>query len=251
MLALLYDAGRCVACGSCLAACREMNRLPETDAAELNDNQFTAIRTVFGRGGKVHYRRMCMHCLEPTCVSVCPVGALKKLADGPVVYNASLCLGCRYCVQACPFVVPKYEWHSLNPRIRKCDFCAGLLAEGKRNACAEACPTGATVAGPRPVLLEEAGQRMAAEPDKYVRHIYGEHEVGGTSVLMLSPVPFERLGMPVHLPAAALPTLTFGVLSKVPAITATLGYLLAGLWWLTRRRASVAGSEGTGRADNA
>lgn len=185
-----------------------------------------------------------MHCQDPTCASVCPVGALKKTPNGPVVYEPEICLGCRYCIQACPFGVPRYEWSSLAPRVRKCTFCADRLAAGKINACAEACPTGATQAGEREELLKEARARLAAEPEKYVQKIYGEHDAGGTSVLMLSSVPFTQLGLPDNLPAEPLPLLTFRVLSKIPTLAGAGSCVLAGLWWLTNRKAEVAKAEG-------
>jgi len=227
-----------------MVACRESNGLPETDAPDLTENQFTVLKTVPGNDGDVTYRRLCMHCQDPTCASVCPVGALKKTPNGPVVYEPEICLGCRYCIQACPFGVPRYEWSSLAPRVRKCTFCADRLAAGKINACAEACPTGATQAGEREELLKEARARLAAEPEKYVQKIYGEHDAGGTSVLMLSSVPFTQLGLPDNLPAEPLPLLTFRVLSKIPTLAGAGSCVLAGLWWLTNRKAEVAKAEG-------
>lgn len=246
MRALLFDNTKCVGCGSCMTACREKNGLPETDAPDLSDKQFTVLKKTAGKDGEVNYRRMCMHCVEPTCASVCPVGALHKTAAGPVVYNADICLGCRYCIQACPYGVPRYEWESLNPRVRKCGFCADRLAAGQQNACAEACPMGATIAGDRGALLKEARARLAAEPDKYVQKIYGEHDAGGTSVLVLSSVPFSQMGLPENLPAEALPLLTFRVLSKIPPVVGAGSFVLAGLWWLTNRKAEVAKAEGKG-----
>jgi formate dehydrogenase iron-sulfur subunit len=240
MRAILFDSTKCVGCGSCMAACREKNGLPESAAADLTAQQFTVVKKIERAGSEVYYRRMCMHCQEPTCASVCPVGALHKTPRGPVVYNADICLGCRYCIQACPFGVPKYEWLSLTPRVRKCGFCADRLAQGRDNACAEACPTGATRAGERPELLEEARRRLAAEPGNYVQKIYGEHDAGGTSVLMISGVPFERLGLPQDLPGEPLPLLTFQVLSKIPPLAGVGAFFLAGLWWLTKRKEEVA-----------
>ncbi len=244
MRALLFDDTKCIGCGSCMVACREQNHLPETEAPDLTAQQFTVIRKTSGKDGEINYRRMCMHCLDPTCASVCPVGALHKTKAGPVVYNAEICLGCRYCVEACPFGVPRYEWTSLNPRVRKCNFCADRLAAGKINACAEACPVGATIAGERDELLKEARSRLAAEPGKYVQKIFGEHDAGGTSVLMVSSVPFSQLGLPENLGSDPLPMLTFRVLSKIPPVVATGGFMLAGLWWLTNRKSEVARAEG-------
>lgn len=242
MRALLIDSTLCVGCNSCSSACREANGLPESDSRDLTDRQFTVLKMIVGDNGVI-YRRMCMHCLDPACASVCPVGALKKTPAGPVTYDESICLGCRYCLQACPFDVPRYEWSSLAPRVRKCTFCAGRLAEGQINACAEACPTGATMAGEREDLLREARSRLAANPEKYFQKIYGEHDAGGTCVLMLSPVPFSTLGLPENLPAEPLPLLTYRALSQIPALTATGSCLLAGLWWLTNRKADVARTE--------
>lgn len=247
MRALLFDMTKCVGCGACSAACREKNGLPETNAPDLNDKQFTVLKTVKQGDEDLNYRRMCMHCLDPSCASACPVGALKKTAAGPVVYDPAVCLGCRYCILACPFGVPRYEWSSVTPRVRKCTFCADRLAQGKPNACAEACPTGATLAGDRAALLQEARARLKAEPGKYVPKIYGEHDAGGTSVLVLSPVPFEKMGLPESLPRDPLPFYTHRALSKIPAVLSSGSFLLAGLWWITQRRAEVARAEN--RAD--
>jgi formate dehydrogenase iron-sulfur subunit len=244
MRALLFDGTKCIGCGSCSAACQESNGLPESSDPDLSARQFTVLKTAKGAGGDVHYRRLCMHCQDPTCASVCPVGALHKTAAGPVVYNPDICLGCRYCLQACPFNVPRYEWTSLNPRVRKCTFCSDRLAHGKINACAEACPTGATMAGERDALLKEARARLAAEPGKYVQKIYGEHDAGGTSVLYLSSIPFSQLGLPDNLPNEPLPLLTFRVLSKIPTLAGAGGMVLAGLYWFTNRKAEVARAEG-------
>ncbi|MGO9094361.1 MAG: 4Fe-4S dicluster domain-containing protein [Bryobacteraceae bacterium] len=244
MRAILFDDTLCIGCAACMAACREHNGLPETtDPTQLSDKQFTVLRKTSGKQGEINYRRFCMHCQEPTCASVCPVGALYKTPAGPVAYNSKICLGCRYCIQACPFSVPRYEWSSLNPRVRKCTFCADRLAAGQVNACAEVCPTGATLAGERQALLKEARKRLAAEPDKYVQRIYGEHEAGGTSVLVLSSVPFSQLGLPDNLPGEPLPALTFQALSKIPPFVCAGSFTLAGLWWLTNRKAEVARAE--------
>lgn len=250
MRAILFDNTKCIGCGSCAMACRAENQLPETSETDLSDKQFTVIKKVAVKDGEVNYRRMCMHCQQPTCASVCPVGALRKTANGPVVYDASICLGCRYCIQACPFSVPRYEWKALAPRVRKCGFCADRLAAGKSNACAEACPTGATLAGGRDELLKEARARLAAEPAKYVQKIYGEKEVGGTSVLMLSSILFSQLGLPGDLPTEPLPELTFQVLSKIPPLVGVGACVLTGLWWLTQRRQAVARAEASQRIEN-
>jgi formate dehydrogenase iron-sulfur subunit len=181
------------------------------------------------------------------------VGALTKSAAGPVSYDGEKCIGCRYCLQACPFHVPKYEWSSTRPSIRKCKFCPSRIAKGMQTACAEACPTGATKFGDRDELLAEATRRIQAEPGKYVTRIYGEQDVGGTSMLYLSPVPFEQLGFDSRLGKIPMPMLTMSALSKVPNVLSVGGVLLAGIWWITNRRTEVQAYEsalknGTARA---
>jgi ferredoxin len=134
---------------------------------------------------------MCMHCQDPACASACLVGALKKTALGPVTYDASKCIGCRYCLVACPFSVPRYEWTKLVPFVKKCDMCGARQAQGQAPACVEACPVGASIVGWRDEILEEAERRILGD-SKYVKHIYGSEEAGGTSVFFISDVPFEK-----------------------------------------------------------
>jgi formate dehydrogenase iron-sulfur subunit len=189
--------------------------------------------------GGANVRRLCFHCVEPTCVSVCPVSALRKTDAGPVLYDAERCIGCRYCVMACPFGVPKYQWDRPIPVMGKCILCAGRVAAGLPTACAQVCPTGATLFGDRATLLVEAHARIAAVPGTYVDHVYGETEAGGTSVLMVSGVPFEQLGLKTNLPRQPLPLLTWQVLSKIPSYVAVAGACLFGIHWITKRRDEV------------
>ncbi len=243
--ALLLDTTLCIGCGACSAACKEQNGLPLQIEERTTAYTWT---TVQSRGG-AHVRRMCMHCLTPTCVSVCPVGAMRKTPSGPVVYDAERCIGCRYCVQACPFDVPKYQWDRAVPVVGKCVMCAPRLEQGQPTACASVCPTGATLFGERDALVTEARRRLAAEPGRYVDHIYGLDEAGGTSVLMLSSVPFATLGLRENLPREPLPGLTWNVLSKVPDIVLLGGTLLYGIYWITRRRELVRRLEGGAARD--
>jgi len=185
-----------------------------------------------------------MHCQEPTCASVCPVGALHKTAAGPVVYDAEKCMGCRYCMMACPFSVPRYEWKALLPKVKKCTMCAPRQAKGLQPACTEVCPAQASIFGERDDLLREAEKRLREQPSKYFQHIYGKEEVGGTSVLYLSAVAFERLGLPANLLKDPMPLLTYRVLSKIPSLVPLGGFLLGGIWWITNRREEVAKEEG-------
>jgi formate dehydrogenase iron-sulfur subunit len=232
---LLFDSTRCIGCGACSAACKEANTLPLPIEAQTTAYTWTVVEQV----GGVNVRRLCFHCAEPTCVSVCPVAALQKTADGPVVYDAGRCIGCRYCIMACPFGVPKYQWDRLVPIVGKCILCADRVAKGLPTACASVCPTGATVFGERAHLVREARARIAAKPDTYVDHIYGITEAGGTSVLMLSGVAFDKLGMKTDVPRQPLPLLTWQVLSKVPSFVGVCGVFLFGIHWITKRREEV------------
>jgi len=245
--AILYDSTMCIGCKACEAACAERWHLPYDDkvAAEsrLSAHKLTTIQV----HGDHFSRKLCMHCAEPTCASVCPVGALHKTSLGPVVYDAEKCMGCRYCMTACPFQVPVYEWNSRLPKVRKCDMCYDRQRAGKLTACAEACPTGATTCGDRDALIAEARRRMAAKPKDYYQRIYGLEEVGGTSVLYLSAVPFEQLGLRTNLPKQPLPMLTWRVLEAVPDVVSVGSVLLGGIWWITNRRDEVARAEGRQR----
>jgi formate dehydrogenase iron-sulfur subunit len=241
--AILYDATLCIGCKLCEQACAERNKLSysETIAAQqrLSCNKLTAVLA----NGDKFMRRLCMNCLDPTCVSVCPVSAFRKTALGPVVYDQTRCIGCRYCMLACPFQVPAYEWNKRLPVVKKCDMCADRVAAGQPTACAEICPTGATKFGERDELIAEAQQRLHEKPDQYVPHIFGLSEVGGTSVLLLSGVPFEQFGYRADLIHEPMPMLTWRVLSHVPDIAVLGSVLLGGIWWITHRREEVAAAE--------
>jgi formate dehydrogenase iron-sulfur subunit len=240
--AMLIDITSCVGCNACQEACKASNNLPPGAEPTLSRSAYTALSEHDGK----FVRHLCQHCLEPTCVSVCPVGALSKDPAGPVRYDAEKCIGCRYCLQACPFHVPRYEWESTRPAIRKCTFCAERIAQGQATACSEACPTGATRFGDRDQLLAEGRRRMAAEPARYAHAIYGQEEVGGTSMLYLSPVPFAQLGFDVQLGRTPMPQLTMIALSKAPSVLTVGSVVLAGIWWITNRREAVRAKEHPG-----
>jgi formate dehydrogenase iron-sulfur subunit len=242
---LLFDATRCIGCGACSAACKEQNDLPLPIEPRTTADTWTVVE----RRAGLNVRRLCMHCLEPTCVSVCPVGAMTKTPAGPVVYDSGKCIGCRYCIVACPFGVPKYQWNRPIPIVGKCILCRPRIEAGEATACATVCPTGATLFGERGALVREAQARIAARPGTYVDHIFGLEEVGGTSVLMLSSVPFEALGLRTQLPRHPLPLLTWQVLSKIPDFVAVAAVGLWGIHWITRRRAEVAASRADADAE--
>jgi formate dehydrogenase iron-sulfur subunit len=240
---LLIDTTRCVGCGACYEACKKRNNLPKTATSFLQDKlsarTFSVVQQLNGR----YVRRLCMHCEVPTCVSVCPVGAFEKTDQGPVIYRSERCIGCRYCMQACPFEIPKYEWERILPFVRKCDLCADRLTRGEPTACSVACPTGATLFGSRRGLLAEAQRRIDAQSGRYDGHIFGAEEVGGTSVMVISDLPPGELGLPTNLGKAPLPQLTWAILQKIPSAVACAGVLLGGTWWITKRREEVARAE--------
>ena len=195
--AYLFDATRCIDCRACMIACSVENLVP------MNDTYiWVAGQGVMGtypdlRRGTMPYH--CMHCLEPDCVSACPVGAWSKREDGPVLYDEDKCIGCRYCMNACPFGVPHFDWDKGlldGALIHKCTMCVQRLDAGQIPACVQTCPTEALVFGERADLIAEAHTRIAAHPTRYIDHVYGEYENGGTSYLILSHVPFTDLGLP-------------------------------------------------------
>jgi len=166
---------------------------------------------------------------------------LKKTDLGPVTYDGSKCIGCRYCIVACPFSVPRYEWSKLVPFVKKCDMCYARQVNGQQPACVEACPVQASISGWRDEILEEAQKRILFD-SKYVKHIYGSEEVGGTSVFYISDVPFEKLGFK-EFSSQPMPVLTANALGDIPTVVMVGGGLLAGLYWITNRRKQVALAE--------
>ena len=247
---ILIDTTRCIGCRGCQVACKQNNQLPgeSTDFRAIRTNppdltsktwslvEFHEVTKSQPRLAWRFVKRQCMHCLEPACVSVCPVGALQRTAEGPVVYDAKRCIGCRYCMVACPFNVPKYNWDSTAPLIHKCVMCAERLADGDQPACTKTCPTGAAIFGRREELLDEAHRRIADRPSFYVDHVYGEQEVGGTGVLYLADVPFAAIGFPAALPIDPLPAKTWAVMSLVPGVAGGAAALMSFGYLLTRRQ---------------
>ncbi len=254
MKAILTDVTKCIGCEKCVAACAAENKLPAPTAAVtaperwtlddgLSADRFTA---VLRREGSF-VRKQCRHCAEPACASACPVGALHKTADGPVVYDADKCLGCRYCMMACPFGIPRYAWTSPVPYVRKCTMCReNRLAKGKQPACTEACPEKATIFGEREELLAEARRRVSAAPGKYQQKVWGESEVGGTSVLYVSPIPLDFLEIGGRTTNGPLPARTAPAMSAVPPVFVGMGAVMGSLYWIIGRRKKLSGGEGAG-----
>jgi len=251
---VLVDTTLCVGCRACEGACSEANQLPEPPADEAvlaarRDTSETAF-TVVNRTEKApdvyrYAKKQCMHCLAPACASACPVRAMNKLADGPVVYDAEKCMGCRYCMLACPFDVPKYEYGSNTPRVRKCSFCAERQARGEKPACAEVCPSGALAFGRRSELLEVAKTRIYTNGDRYLHHVYGETEAGGTSWLYLTDVEPEKLALKTGVPGKAYPELVSGALAAPPLVMTLWPPLLMGLYAFARHRRDEEGEAAT------
>jgi len=243
-LGLLYDATLCVGCKACVAACKQANENPAEfnvldklwdTPLDTSGHTFNLIK-MYRHGtmetkdaeenGFAFMKTSCMHCADPSCVSACPVSAMTKdPVTGVVGYDADKCIGCRYCVAACPFGIPKYQYDSPTGRIGKCELCRHRYKDGHYSACAEVCPTGATLYGKTSDLLAEAKRRLAMKPGepnifprgklggpdqsyetpagRYLQHVYGEKEYGGTQVLKLSGVNFQKVGMPDLPPDAA------------------------------------------------
>jgi len=235
--AILIDITKCIGCRSCEQACKQIHGLPMESETKLSPTAFTIVEE---RGDRF-IRRMCMNCEDPACVSACLVGALRKTSLGPVTYESSKCIGCRYCIVACPFNVPKYEWNKLVPFVKKCDMCYERQVKGQPPACVEACPVQASIVGWRDEILVEAQKRVLLD-SKYVKKIYGVEEAGGTSVFFISDVPFEDLGF-IAVPQQPMPILTANALGDVPTVVLVGGSLLAGLYWITNRRKQVAWAE--------
>ena len=247
--AFLIDMTKCTGCRGCQVACKQWNQL-DAEKTEffsgggyqnppaMSEYTFTRIKfRDFQKNGQnefAFYKEMCMHCNDPACASVCPVGAFEKTAEGPVIYKADRCIGCRFCMIACPFGVPKYEWSKGLPLVKKCTGCYSRLKEGMQPACATTCPTAISY-GPRDEMIKLAEQRLSRYPDRYINKVYGKEEAGGTCVIYLTSVPFDELGFkPVTL--RPLPEYTWSALRMVPAAFLTVGGGLSALSWITHRR---------------
>jgi Fe-S-cluster-containing dehydrogenase component len=238
---MLFDSTLCVGCKACVSMCKQVNNMPATqlggdvqyDSARDLSHQTLNVIKVYRDGdssikdrennGYAFEKRSCMHCVDPGCVSVCPVTALRRHpVTGIVTYHADACIGCRTCMTACPYNVPQFDYNNTFGEIHKCEMCnqAGVerIDKGLITGCAEACPTGATLFGSREALLEEAKRRLTLKPGEvyqyprgdvrkpystheknvpeYQQHVWGEKEAGGTNVMHISSIPFEKLGMP-------------------------------------------------------
>lgn len=241
---ILVDTTRCIGCRACEVACGEAwgKLVPDTvnDGAlesmrDTSVDQYTVVNRYETDQGGVFVKKQCMHCYQAACAVACPTMAMEQTLKGPVIWHGNRCLGCRFCMVSCPFDVPKFEYHDWNPELVKCTMCFERLEEGQKPACVEACPTDTLMFGKRVQNLEVARHRIYSHPDKYVHHIYGEHEVGGTGYIYLSAVPFEQLGFRTDLGRTPYPEYTREFLYAVPSILFGVPAFLLALSALTDR----------------
>jgi Fe-S-cluster-containing dehydrogenase component len=248
---VLFDSTRCIGCRKCEDGCNKVNELPAPDRPFDDLSVLEATRrttakayTVVNRyekagdaKGPVYRKIQCNHCQEPACASACFVRAFTKTESGAVTYDASVCVGCRYCMIACPFEIPTYEYDSaFSPRVMKCTMCHPRITTGLLPGCVEACPTEALTFGKRVDLLRIGRERIWRFPERYVNHIYGENEMGGSSWLYLSGVPFKEVGMREDLGTTPAPKLTAGALSAVPIVVGIWPVLLTGIYAINKRK---------------
>ena len=243
--AMLYDSSQCVGCQACEKACAAAHQLPEPKdepkvgiIRKTSETQRSAINIFNTSKGEVFNKTQCMHCNEPACAAACLTQAMYKTKEGPVIWRGDKCMGCRYCMVSCPFDVPKFEYHSSNPIIQKCDMCYNRIIKGQIPSCAEACTGGAVIFGTRRELIAEARKRIAKSPKDYYEDIFGENEAGGTSNLYVSPVPFNEVGFKTNLQNTSYPALSKGFLYTVPSVFVLLPPLLLGIHEATKNKSS-------------
>lgn len=257
-MGVLVDTTVCIGCGNCEQACREAHNLPpineeknkqliQKESRRPDDTSLTVVNKFSNKTEKdIFVKVQCMHCDHPACVSACIVGAFSKEENGSVIWDTDKCIGCRYCMVACPFQVPAFEYgKAINPSILKCDFCFNRTAEGLLPACVENCPMEVMLYGPRTELVRIARERVKKFPDRYVNHIYGEAEVGGTSWMYLASTNFSDLKFPKlgknEAPGVS-ESIQHGIFSYfIPPVS--LYALLGGIMWITKRKKDNKGEE--------
>lgn len=246
---VLVDIPKCIGCGSCIVACKLWNKreFDEYNPAFaekpiMTDDNWTTvdIRRVEKDGQEVlRFTKMqCMHCIEPACKVVCFSKSFEVTPEGAVIYIPKLCVGCRYCMLACPFDIPCYEWDKVLPSVTKCQMCYSRMSEGDAPACIAVCPTQVMTYGNRDDLLIKA-RSIIDKNSSYIDYIYGEKEVGGTNWLYISDVPFDKLGFPTNLTTNPLPHYLHEFHEWMPRMFIGGGAILAGLSFYTKRRNDV------------
>ena len=252
-MGVLFDSTRCIGCRQCEAACNQVNDMPKPDkpftdlsvmdaTRRTNSKTYTVVNkyapAALGGKSPVFRKLQCLHCKEPACASACFVKAFKKTPEGAVVYDGSVCVGCRYCMVACPWNMPTYEFDKLIPYVRKCHMCHPHIKSGKLKVpgCVGACPMEAMTWGKREDLVKEAWERITSKPGHYQEHVYGEKEMGGTNWMYISGVPFGQTGMREDLGRTPAPELTAGALAAVPVVAAMWPVLLGGVYNISKWR---------------
>ena len=259
-MGVLVDLSRCVGCRSCEAACNKEQKLPAPEKPfndfsvfdemhhgqkrRTDETRYTIVNRydIPGREHPLFRKIQCNHCLEPACLTSCFVNAYTKTPEGAVIYDSTVCVGCRTCMVACPFYIPTFRYSSaFKPRIMKCVFCHDTrLTKGLPPACVEACPQEALTFGRRTDLVAAGKQRIRENPGNYVDHLYGEHEAGGTSWMYLSPAPFEQVGIDTTVPKEPILNYVKDFLSIVPMVLTIWPALFAGFHLLATRKDKMA-----------
>jgi formate dehydrogenase iron-sulfur subunit len=238
---ILYDSTRCLGCHLCERLCAKVHGSPEPKKPKEGEIRKTDVerRTVVNTysntsKGEVYVKKQCMHCNEPACAAACLTEAMYKTKEGPVIWRGDKCMGCRYCMVSCPFNIPKFEYHSSNPTITKCDMCYGRIKMGAAPTCVTGCPGDALTFGTRRELLAEARKRIIENPKDYADYIYGEHVAGGTGWLYLSSVNPEEVEFKTSLQNSSYPALSKGFLYAVPSVFVLLPPALLGIYEATK-----------------
>ena len=262
---VLHDVTRCIGCRQCEEACNAVNSLPQPREA-FDDLDVLGVRrrtsayqwTVVNQytiDDKPYFRKsQCFHCNEPACASACFAKCFTKNPDGSVTYNGSQCVGCRYCMIACPFYIPGFQYDEpFDPLVQKCTFCKPRLDKGELPGCVEACPMDALTFGRRSDLIRLARRRIEENPGRYTDYIYGEWDAGGTAWMVLAPASKETagkadvgaagatdvmhaIGLDTHLGTQPMGELTYGALGTVPLIVAFWPILFGGLYGISKSR---------------
>ena len=264
---VLHDVTRCIGCRRCEAACQRVNNLPMPEKPFTDFEVTKTLRRTTAKAwtvvneykvnDKPYYRKLqCFHCNDPACAASCFTKCYTKLPNGAVVYDGSQCVGCRYCMVACPFNIPGFQYDlAWDPLVQKCTFCNPLLQKGELPGCVEACPMDALTFGKRSDLIKIARRRMEENPGRYINYLYGEHDAGGTAWMVLVPAAgakpgpvddpevtggeMQQVGLDPHLGNQPMGEYTYGALGAVPMIVAFWPVLFGGAYAITKRREAI------------